>query len=157
MKKLLNVNKAPGSLDLGLLIARVGIAALMLTHGLPKMALLFSGQPVMFPPVLGMSAEISLALTVFAEVFCSLLILTGFATRLAVIPLAITMVVAIFVIHISDPFAKQEPALYYLLVYAVLFFTGSGRYSFDYLIQNRKMNTVVAARKTEDPTYAIYQ
>lgn len=155
MKKLVNTNYTPGSSDLGLLIARIGIASLMLTHGLPKMAMLFSGDPIMFPPVLGLSPELSLGLVVFAEVICSILILLGFVTRLAVVPLAITMLVAAFYIHAADPFAKQEPALYYLLVYIVLFFTGSGKYSFDYLLQKKQV--VPVTRKQEDPTFAIYQ
>lgn len=31
-------------IDIALLIARVGIAALMLTHGIPKLLMLFSGS-----------------------------------------------------------------------------------------------------------------
>ena len=135
MKKVFSVNKATATTDTALLIARIGIGALMLTHGIPKLMMLLSGAPVQFPPVMGMSATLSLSLTVFAEVFCSVLILAGFATRLASIPLIITMSVAVFVIHAADPFAKQEPAWYFLLVYVMLLFAGSGRYSIDYLLQ----------------------
>jgi len=137
MKKILSVNPASGSVDIALLIARVGIALLMLTHGLPKMAMLFSGAPVQFVPVFGMSAEVSLALAVFAEVVCSVLLLAGLGTRLAVVPLIITMLVAAFVIHAADPFAKQEPSLYFLLVYVVLLLAGSGKYSVDYWLQQK--------------------
>src|SRR6476661_887978 len=129
MKRILNVNQTNRATAMGLLIARLGIAALMLTHGIPKMLMLFSGGPVQFPPVMGMSAEVSLGLTVFAEVFCSILLLAGFATRLAVVPLIITMLVAVLFIHAADPIGVKEPALHYLLVYAVLLFAGSGKYS----------------------------
>ena len=115
MKKIFSVNKGTTT-DIALIIARISIAALMLTHGIPKLVMLFSGAPVQFPQVLGMSAEFSLALAVFAEVFCSILLLAGFATRLAVIPLAITMLVAVFLIHAADPLSVKEPALHYLLV-----------------------------------------
>ena len=138
MKKILSVNNTSNATDLALLVARVGIAALMLTHGIPKMMMLFSGAPVQFPPVMGLSAELSLGLTVFAEVLCSVLLLAGFATRLATIPLIITMLVAAFIIHAADPFGKQEPGLQYLLVYIVLLFAGSGKYSFDYLLQEKR-------------------
>ena len=137
MKKLLNVNQTSNTTDVALLIARIGIAALMLTHGLPKLAMLFSGDPVQFLPLFGLSAELSLGLAVFAEVFCSLLLLVGFGTRLAVLPLITTMLVALIAVHAADPFAKQEPALHYLLVYVVLLFTGSGKYSVDYWLQRR--------------------
>ena len=138
MKKILNVNNAGSATDIALLVARTGIAALMLTHGIPKLMMLLSGGPVQFPPVMGMSAELTLGLTVFAEVFCSILLLAGFATRLAVIPLIITMATAVIFIHAADPFGKQEPAFQYMLVYLVLLFAGSGRFSVDYLMQGKK-------------------
>lgn len=138
MKKIFQINDASSSAGIALLIARAGIAALMLTHGIPKMMMLFSGAPVQFPPVLGMSAQLSLGLAVFAEVLCSVLILAGFATRMATIPLIITMLVAVGAIHAADPVAIKEPALHYLLVYLVLLFAGSGKFSIDYLIAKRR-------------------
>lgn len=138
MKKILSVNHNSAAIDIALLIARVGIGALMLIHGLPKMAMLFSGQPLQFPPMFGMSAALSLSLTVFAEVVCSVLLLTGLATRLAAIPLIITMLVAVIVVHGAHPFAKQEPALHYLLVYLILLFAGSGKYSIDHLLLGKR-------------------
>lgn len=125
------------SIDLALLIARFGIGFLMLMHGVPKMGKLFSGDPIIFPSIFGLGAEISLALAVFTEVLCSLFIIVGFRTRLAAIPLIITMLVAIFMVHGADPFAKQELAVIYLLVYTVLFWGGSGKYSTDQLLAGR--------------------
>jgi putative oxidoreductase len=154
MKKLLTVNENANGVDLALLITRVGIALLMLTHGLPKMGMLLSGEPVQFPGLFGLSASTSLGLAVFAEVICSVLILAGFATRLAVIPLAITMLVALFAIHAADPFAKQEPALHYLLVYVALFLTGSGKYSIDYLLQKRSL-TEDGGRTGNNPVLSV--
>lgn len=156
MKKFLYVNNAPASTDIALLLARVGIAAFMLTHGLPKLSLLFSGAAIQFPPVMGMSAELSLALTVFAEVLCSLFVLAGFATRFAVIPLVITMLVAALLIHAADPFAVKESALHYLLVYLVLLFAGSGRYSVDYLLQRKNVPARQAVTAEAEPAL-IYQ
>lgn len=153
MKKILSVNNTSNTTDLALLIARVGIAALMLTHGIPKLLMLFSGAPVQFPPVMGMSAELSLSLTVFAEVFCSVFILAGFATRLAVVPLAITMLVAVFLILGADPLKVKEPALQYLLVYIVLAVAGSGKYSLDYLVQKKG---ATAKENIEDSPCLIY-
>ena len=125
------------SMDLALLIARFGIGFLMLMHGIPKMEKLFSGDPVMFPSIFGLGAEISLMLAVFTEVLCSIFIIVGFLTRFAAIPLIITMLVAIFMVHRADPFAKQELAVIYLLVYLFLFIGGSGKYSTDQLLSGR--------------------
>ncbi len=66
MKKIFSVKDISGATGIALLIARVGIAALMLTHGIPKLMMLLSGSPVQFPALLG-TPEISLGLTIFAE------------------------------------------------------------------------------------------
>ena len=137
MKKLFSVTHTSGTTSLALLIARFGIAALMLTHGIPKMGMLFSGETVQFLPFMGMSAEISLGLAVFAEVICSLFLLAGFATRLASIPLIFTMLVAVFMVHAADPFSSKEAGLHYLLVYVALLLSGAGKYSVDYLLQGK--------------------
>ncbi len=137
MKTVFSTNNSSNTTDIGLLIARVAIAALMFTHGIPKLMMLLSGVPIQFPPVFGMSATLSLGLAIFAEVLCSVFILIGFATRLAVIPLIITMLVAVLFIHQADPFVVKESGLQYLLVYVVLFVTGSGKYSVDNLIQTK--------------------
>lgn len=123
--------------DAVLLIVRIGIAALMLTHGIPKLGKLFSGEQVMFPDVLGMGSNTSLALAVFAEFLCSIFILAGLGTRMAVIPLIITMLVAVFIIHFADPFSKKEIGLLFLLVYIFLLNAGSGKYSIDRLISDK--------------------
>ncbi len=132
MKKILSTGNNSNTVDIALLVARVGIAALMLVHGLPKMSMLLSGDPVQFLPLFGMSAEVSLALAVFAEVICSLFILAGFATRLATLPLIVTMLVALLLVHAADPFSVKELAVHYLLTYLVLLIGGSGRYSVDH-------------------------
>ena len=147
MKKLFSTNHHAKSIDAALLIARVGIGVFMLIHGLPKLAMLFSGEPVMFPGIV-INGELSLILAVFAEVICSLLLIIGLGTRLAVIPLIITMLVAVLHIHAADPFAKQEPGLQYLLVYVVLFLTGSGRYSVDHLLQSKSSQEKYNSVKT---------
>ena len=138
MKKFFSINHDQAAIDIAILIGRVAIAALMLVHGLPKLATAFSGQEIKFPGVFGMNPGFSLALAVFAEVICSVFILVGFGTRLATIPLIITMLIAVFYIHAGDPFAKQEMGLHYLMAYILLLIAGSGKYSVDSLLQHKK-------------------
>lgn len=137
MRKLFTTDTKYLNNDLALLVARFAFGVLMLSHGIPKMQMLFSGDPIQFPAVFGMSAELSLTLAVFAEVFCSLLILIGFGTRLAAVPLIITMLVAVFSIHAADVFAKKELAVLYLAGYVVLFVAGSGKYSIDRILESK--------------------
>jgi putative oxidoreductase len=146
MKKLINLYQSTENRDVALLLVRVSVAGLMLAHGLPKLEMLFSGDPVQFPAVFGLSAASALALAVFAEVVCSVLVLIGLGTRLVVIPLIFTMLVAAFYFHGADPFAQKEPAILYLIPYVMLLLTGSGKYALDHLLQ-RKMLPAAYVRK----------
>ncbi|MNV83436.1 hypothetical protein D3C71_1772440 [compost metagenome] len=119
-----------------LLVLRISIAVFMLVHGYGKLQMLTSGEPIQFGDPIGVGEPASLALAVFAEFLCSILVLIGLGTRLAVIPLIITMLVAIVVIHGPDGFDKKELALHYLVVYAFLFVSGSGKYSVDQIISS---------------------
>lgn len=118
------------------LILRIIGGGFMLAHGYPKLIKLLNGN-LQFADPIGLGVGPSLFLTVFAEFFCGLLLLLGLGTRLASIPLFITMFVAAFVVHGADPFAKKEKALIYLLVYLALFLFGSGKYSVDNLIKRK--------------------
>lgn len=121
----------------GLLILRIAAAGFMLTHGIPKLEQLFTGNPESFPGILGMNPALSLLLAVFAEFLCSVFIMTGFFTRLAAIPLVVTMAVAAFHVHSADPFAAKEKALLFLLIFFFLLITGGGNYSIDALMYKK--------------------
>ncbi len=117
--------------DLGLLFLRVAVGCLMLTHGIPKFQMLLAGGEIQFADPIGLGVTFSLAMAVFAEAICSFLLIIGLKTRLASIPLIITMFVAAFIVHSSDPWAVKEKAILYLCMYIVLLFTGAGNYSVD--------------------------
>lgn len=136
MNKFIKTDFDAKQVDFVLLIIRIGVATLMLTHGLPKLQMLFGGGEIQFPGVFGLSPALSLGLTVFAEVLCSILIFIGLGTRLASIPLIITMLVAVFMIHASDPFATQELGLLYLFLYLPLLFLGGGKFSVDRVLSS---------------------
>lgn len=138
MKKLLSNTLPLANVNIALFILRIGVALMMLTHGYPKLLRLLSDEPVTFATILGMSATLSLALAVFAEFLCSLLIFFGVGTRLASIPLIVTMSVAAFHVHGEDPFSRKEKALLFLLIFVVLLFTGGGKFSIDYLLLEKK-------------------
>jgi len=120
--------------SIGLLVLRVGMSALLfLKHGWPK-ALNFAERTQTFSDPLGVGSGMSLTLVVFAEFVCSTLVALGLLTRLACIPIIIFTLVAVFVQHAADPFAKKELAIVYGISYLALLLTGPGRFSFDALI-----------------------
>ncbi|MCL4795153.1 MAG: DoxX family protein [Bryobacteraceae bacterium] len=116
--------------DLGLLILRLGLGAMMLTHGWPKVQKILAGDWTFANPI-GVGEAPSLLLAALAEFGCSLLVLAGFRVRLAVLPILFTMLVAAIIVHANDPWAKKELPLLYASGYATLLLLGGGRYSVD--------------------------
>jgi len=117
-------------IDLGLAILRIGTSAMLLSHGIPKISKLFA-ETIEFPDPLGVGAATSLTLTVIGEVIAPIFILIGFRTKLAAIPALITMLVAAFVVHGSDPFGTKEKALLYALAFLVILIAGPGKFAID--------------------------
>ena len=117
--------------SLALLLLRVGSGGLILTHGIPKLQRLFGGAEIKFADPFGLGPVISLGLATFAEVICAILVIIGFETRLAVIPLIITMLTAAFYAHWDDPFGRKELPLLFCIVFVSLLLTGGGAYSLD--------------------------
>jgi len=124
--------------DRAKLIARLGFGGMMLPHGYKKLMKLFEPGDISFADPIWLGPEISLYLTIFAELICVVLLIIGFKTRLAVIPPIITMLVAAFVIHADDPWGKKEFALLYLVGYMVIMLLGPGRYSLDHYLSSRR-------------------
>ena len=111
----------------------------MLTHGVPKLLKFFGSEEIVFGDPLGLGQVTTFSLAVFAEFVCAVLVLIGLGTRLAVIPIMITMAVAALIVHASDGFGRQELPLLYLFGFLLLFFTGSGKYSLDhYFLLSKK-------------------
>ena len=121
----------------GLFLIRVVVSCFMLTHGAKKYMMLFSGDPIQFADPIGIGQTNSLILAFVAEFICSVFILIGFATRLVVLPLIVTMFIIIFIVHAPDGFEKQELPGLYLAIYVLLLITGSGKYSIDHLIHKK--------------------
>ena len=116
--------------NIGLLLFRSVLGFFMLTHGWQKIEN-FQLMSAGFPDPIGVGSSASLALIIFAEFGCSLLIILGLFTRFATIPLIVGMIVAAFVIHAGDSFSKIELSSLYLSLYVVLAILGPGKYSMD--------------------------
>ena len=130
LKNFLKPIKLPDAADWAVLILRVGISLLMVTHGYAKLSKFMSGDHAFGDPI-GIGEELSLILTIGAEFFCSILLIIGLASRAVLIPLLFTMLVVLFIVHANDPFDKKEHALLFIIPYITLLFTGPGRFSFD--------------------------
>lgn len=121
-----------GRLDAAsLLVLRLVFGGAMIYgHGWGKLTT-YAERSASFPDPLGVGSATSLALAVFAEAICAIAIMLGLFTRLAAVPLIVTMLVAFFIVHADDPFGRKELAFVYLGAYVALLFRGAGAWSVD--------------------------
>ncbi len=133
MKKLFSAKYSAGAVSAAMLLLRLGIGILMMNHGYDKL-IHFSEYKDQFINFLGFGKTFSLALAVFAEFFCSLFLILGLFTRLATIPIIITMCVVIFKINNGQVFAQHESPALYVAGLLVLLIIGPGRVSVDEMI-----------------------
>lgn len=132
--------------DISLLLSRLLFGMLFLMHGLTKIND-FGQMALAFPDPLGVGSEISLILAILGEVFCSVLLIFGLLTRLALIPMIFTMCIAFFVIHAGDPFSAKELSFIYLATFIIIWVSGAGKYSLDYMIRVKLIKSLNKNKK----------
>lgn len=120
--------------DVGYLLLRILFGGLLVYHGYGKL-IVFTEKANVFADPFGIGRGFSLSLVIFAEFFCGIFIIVGLKVRFSAIPAAISMAVALFLIHINDLFSVKEPAFAYLGLSIVLIICGSGKLSLDTLLQ----------------------
>lgn len=116
--------------NFALLFLRVAFSGMMLTHGIPKLLKLVAGDLAFADPI-GIGAPASLILALLCEVVFPILIIVGYKTRLASIPVIITMLIAVFVHHANDALGIKEKAVLYLIGFITIALLGAGKYSVD--------------------------
>ena len=119
------------------LFLRLFVGILMLTHGIAKIEN-FDTLVDTFPDPIGLG---TLTLIILVEVGASILVMVGFLTRLALIPLIFSMIVAAFLTFPTFALATSELPLMYLGIFITLLLAGPGKCSIDYLLDkayNRK-------------------
>lgn len=128
----------PFTSDLGLLVIRLWFGIVMaVAHGFGKLGAIdgfaanleSAGYPA--PVLMALLATLS-------EAVGGVLIALGLLTRPAALMIFGTMLVAAFVAHADDPFAKKEFALAYGMACLALVIAGPGRWSLDARIFGRK-------------------
>lgn len=118
-----------------ILFLRVFFGVLFLIHGLDKM-MNFDQLSQTYPSVLGFGSYMTLMVSIFCEFCCSFFLIAGLIVRITVIPMIISMAIAFFDIH-DAILPEGELSLIYLCLFLLLYITGPGRYSIDYLIDKR--------------------
>jgi putative oxidoreductase len=133
MRKLLSTKYNAGAFNIALLVLRLVAAGIMLKHGYGKLSN-FDETAAHMVTIFGLSAKVCTVLVIFSEFFCSILLILGLFTRLACIPLIITMLVAVIKAHHSDFIDAGETATLYLACYTAILLVGPGKISVDGMI-----------------------
>jgi len=120
------------SASFSLIVLRIGVSISMIyLHGYPRL-IRFNKISSEFADPIGLGTELSLALVVFAEFFCSLFLILGLFTRWSCIPLIITMIVVTWVVKGGKDFIFLEKSFVYFIAYIGLFISGGGYFSLDF-------------------------
>jgi uncharacterized membrane protein YphA (DoxX/SURF4 family) len=125
--------------EAGLTLIRIIVGSFMVYHG----SEVFDKQKMVdyakwlndlhFPSPLFM-AYLGKGLELVAGIF----FLLGFLTRLAIIPLAVTMLVISFGMGHGKIFMDDQHPFLFVLLFLVIFFTGPGKFSLDHLFFGKK-------------------
>lgn len=120
--------------DLGLLILRISVAALMLLHGVKKLISGVEYLPGMLEDV-GLPSFLTYGVFI-GEIIAPILMIIGFRTRLASIFFVINCLFAVFMVHSSEIFSLGDNGGWalellglYLFGALSLVFTGAGSYA----------------------------
>lgn len=130
MKSFFSTKYSNGAFNLGMLILRIFLGLILISHGYPKLVK-FSTLQHKFMNFMNLGSTLSLALITFAELFCGFLLLIGMFTRLAAIPVVIGMGVVFFVASHGDLFGAGERGGMYFAVAILLLLCGPGKVSVD--------------------------
>ena len=124
--------------DIAKLLLRLSFGlCLALAHGLSKLTG-FAEHSAGFPDPFGIGSVPSMALVVFAEFFCGILVALGVFTRYTVIPVIIVMATAFFKIHAGQSWDNKEAAFMYGMAFICIGLLGSGKFSLDDLVFKKR-------------------
>ena len=118
-----------------LLASRLLFGLTFASHGLDKLQH-FTETAAHFPAPFGISGEVAVSLSIFGELICGLAFTFGFLTRLALLPMIFTMIVAFTTVH-GGSVSGGELAFLYLVIFVLSWFAGAGKFSVDGLISSK--------------------
>lgn len=117
--------------DVGLLFLRVAASLLLLAvHGLPKV-LHYASEAAAIEDPFHLGKTVSIGFAIFAEVICPPLMIVGFCTRFAAVPILIVTLIAVFVVHRDWTLSQGQFAWMLLILFGTIVVAGPGKYSLD--------------------------
>lgn len=134
MKKFFSTNYSDFSFNLSLFVLRIVFASLLFVNfGWFKLTH-FADLRTKFSDPIHIGQTPSLVLVIFAEVFCTGLIILGLLTRLAALVLVILFVVIVFIVLKGKPIKDLQLPLLFLVAFFSILLCGPGKWSVDKMI-----------------------
>lgn len=131
MKKLLSTAYSDNAFNFAMLVQRVVTGLMLLiAHGLLKISNFSEMSGSFFDPM-HIGHRNSLVLSIFAEVFCSMLLVLGLFTRLAAFVIVLDLSFAVFMYHRGQPIKNVDLGVMYLTSVFSVLLLGPGRVSVD--------------------------
>lgn len=118
-----------------LLASRLVFGLTFASHGLEKLQH-FTETAAHFPAPFGLSGDVAVGLSIFGELVCGLAFVFGFLTRLTLLPMIFTMIVAFTTVY-GGSVSAGELAFLYLVIFILSWFAGAGKYSIDGFIARK--------------------
>lgn len=134
MKNFFSTKYSDAAFNVGMLVLRVFLGLVLIGHGYQKL-IQFHGLKDKFMNFMHLGSTTSLVLIIFAEFFCSFLLIIGLLTRLAAIPVLIGMGVVFFVASDADLFQNGERGGVYMAAAFLLLMVGPGKISMDGILK----------------------
>jgi putative oxidoreductase len=131
MKKFFSTQYSDTAFNLATLALRLTFGILLIIiHGLDKINH-FSNLQHTFYDFMHIGPQLTLALSIFAEVFCAGLVVLGLFTRFASLVLVIQFSIIVFIVLKGRSLADHQAALFYLVPFFSVLLVGPGRISVD--------------------------
>ncbi|MFI5133026.1 MAG: DoxX family protein [Chitinophagales bacterium] len=134
MKKFFGTGYSDFSFNVSMFLLRAGFGSLLfINYGWFKL-MHFTQMKDRFSDPLHIGQTTSLVLVIFAEIFCTALIVLGLFSRFAALVLVILFGVIVFIVLKGKPIKDLELPLLFLFAFCTTLFCGPGKWSLDKLI-----------------------
>ncbi|MDQ6609050.1 MAG: DoxX family protein [Bacteroidota bacterium] len=134
MRKLFSTRVSDSALSFALLLLRIGFGGLLAINSGWQKLHQFNFILSKWHSTIGLSSKMELSLVIFAEFFCAIFVVLGLFTRLALIPIIITMCVIVFKVNGGSYTNQAAYPMLLLIGFIALLFTGPGKVSLDKFI-----------------------
>jgi putative oxidoreductase len=143
LQRIIDPRPSGRLLETGLLLFRLLAGfALLRVHGWEKVAY-YEAELRSIPDPFGLGGGVNVAIAIFSDVFCALLVMLGLFTRLASLPILGTTLVGLLFVHINDPWHGRDVPLVYSIMFLVILLLGPGKYSLDGALSNALRHPLV--------------